>query len=196
MNAVTALVFATLGTLLHTEPSDNDKNAEHVQVWRLEKLSESESANSAQTEVTSLPRFLVITDEMVFDLLFIDKNGGYTSIHRKMVQSRTARDAKETLLISDLKNGEKFALQLYPSKSGSSLRTTLTARKDNSVFARIARCEYRVASDKDSLQKLEEMTKHDRVLDDDELGRIIAAFLIRAKEADEPSDETKSPSCN
>jgi hypothetical protein len=189
MNAVIALAFAALGMLLHTEPSDNEKNAEHVQIWRLEKLNESESANSEQTEVASLPRFLVVTDEMVFDLLFIDKNGGYTSIHRKVVQSRTARDGKETLLISDLKNGEKFALQLYPSENGASLSTTLTARKESSVFARIARCEYRVASDKDSLKKLEAMTEHDKVLDNNELRDVIAKFLIRARKAAEPSDE-------
>lgn len=189
MNALTALASTVFAVLPCVVTPENQSKSSLIQIWRLEKLSEAESVDSPEVEVSSLPRFLIVTDRMVFDLLYIDREGGYTAIHEKVVKSRTSSGTKQTLLISDLKNGEKFALQFYPSKGLGNLETTLTARKANSVFARVARCDYRVASDSDSIHKLKLMLTHDKVKDHKVLNMIVEAFLDRAQKTEEPCDQ-------
>lgn len=148
-----ALIYVTL-----LGASQGEESASRI--WRLDVLTQQRTA-LLQRNVSSEPRFIVITSDKLYDVLFVRiRQNAFTAIFENDILARDQTDTSETFLLKapDLDKPHPFQMSAVPQTANERLATVIVRDEESTTITRLY---LRTAADQDSLILLGKMLEDD-----------------------------------
>lgn len=148
-----ALIYVTL-----FGASQGEESAPRI--WRLDVLTQQKAA-LLQRKVSSEPRFIVITSDKLYDVLYVRiRQNAFTAIFENDILARDQTDTSETFLLKspDLDKPHPFQMSAVPQIPNEQLATVILRDEESTTITRLY---LRTAADQDSLILLGKMLEDD-----------------------------------